>query len=981
MPALQPLLSLIQRGVDNTTHASNAAGSGDDALQVICAWPVSGQYGPGSRILYYVLIAACVLAQKSVWIRNACLAAALLLPAVAAVHAIVLAALHVDGAVDMDVFGAFQLCSIGILAAPVTVRLSRTYFNDPGRNTIFLWAGLILAGLLSLTVEFYRIGTSSCSEKEAGIPIPRDTHRFPYGNTTCGLVCSVTEGPFSPMRGGSAKDIYVIPAPDGLTFGTATLIAAACCVHAILWLASMMDKILEINFKSVSLRFMERETDGQLNDPIEGTNGATIGSMKKVNHMVRMFLSVVAVPVFGGAGLAILIIGERNFFSPQVKYQNEPWASIGLAAVGSLYLLLKSDGNSTVEGVCKHCAHHTNRSPSSRDSRSLRDSVDDSDRTRSPHVPVAHSATMSSSANDGMSPLRPSFTTLSRYLTGHASQATTVRSDVGGRRKVARMFHAVGKSFNSAAYEMMGTSGFEPTRAGDFPEIPGEANRNRKLKRIRERYNPPRDADGYETPLPRSRSRATSFLNVWSNENAMSSVSPDDVPIIRQSPLSRFRSSTLLILIVVCSAVFTDIFLYGLLVPVLPFALTSRAGVPVSEIPRWNGILLALYNLGLCIGSPAFGFLADRMSSRRLPFLAGLVALAASTLLLCLGRNVAVIAVGRVLQGLSAAICWAVGLALLADSLTERVGWALGWVNWAMTAGFLLSPILGGLAYENAGYYAVYYMAFGLIACDIVLRLFMKEGKAARTQNANVTDEDAPSRETRPVEADLVEPTHERPGGRSLQAGAGVANYWALIKSRRLLASLIGCIMQSASKFAFFAVIPPFVDKTFHWDALAAGLIFLCVLLPGFLSPLVGSVADRYGTKWLSFAGFALSVPLFVCLRFVAENTLSQKVLLGALLTLMGIALTLSSTPLMAEITYVIEDKDKEKPGIWGTKGVYGVGFGLFTTSFALGGVIGSFMAGYLYDGPGWETFGWAFGIWCAGGAVICAFFVGKPAT
>lgn len=191
------------------------------------------------------------------------------------------------------------------------------------------------------------------------------------------------------------------------------------------------------------------------------------------------------------------------------------WAPIvgtGLAAVGSLYLLLKSDGNSTVEGVCKHCAHHTNRSPSSRDSRSLRDSVDDSDRTRSPHVPVDRSATMSSSANDGMSPLRPSFTTLSRYLTGHASQATTVRSDVGGRRKVARMFHAVGKSFNSAAYEMMGTSGFEPTRAGDFPEIPGEANRNRKLKRIRERYNPPRDADGYETPLPRSRSRATSFV-------------------------------------------------------------------------------------------------------------------------------------------------------------------------------------------------------------------------------------------------------------------------------------------------------------------------------------------------------------------------------------------------------------------------------------------------------------------------------------
>ena len=54
--------------------------------------------------------------------------------------------LEITGAVDMDVYGAFQLMSIGILAAPVTVRLSRTYFYDRGRNTIFLWTGLILAG-------------------------------------------------------------------------------------------------------------------------------------------------------------------------------------------------------------------------------------------------------------------------------------------------------------------------------------------------------------------------------------------------------------------------------------------------------------------------------------------------------------------------------------------------------------------------------------------------------------------------------------------------------------------------------------------------------------------------------------------------------------------------------------------------------------------------------------------------------------------
>ena len=105
-----------------------------------------------------------MIAQRAEWLRQACLAGALLFPAVAAFHGIVLAALHIDGksfmqelrphfslvlgtgAVDMDVYGAFQLCSIGVLAAPATVRLSRTYFFDPGRNIIFLWTILVLTG-------------------------------------------------------------------------------------------------------------------------------------------------------------------------------------------------------------------------------------------------------------------------------------------------------------------------------------------------------------------------------------------------------------------------------------------------------------------------------------------------------------------------------------------------------------------------------------------------------------------------------------------------------------------------------------------------------------------------------------------------------------------------------------------------------------------------------------------------------------------
>ncbi|KAF5690906.1 hypothetical protein FCIRC_637 [Fusarium circinatum] len=321
MPALS--VTDAAESVATSVLFSRAVNETGDALQVICAWPVSGQYGTGTRVLYYVLIAACLVARREEWLVNPCLAAALVLPAVAAIHGIVLTAMHNPDAVDMDIFGAFQLCAIGILAAPVTVMLSKTYFNDPGRNTIFLWTFLLLIGLLSMTIEFYRIETHSCLIDASGNPVSPNASNFHYieGNN-CNLTCSTQNGPSSPMRGGSANNIYVIPAPHTLTFGTATLLAAACCVHAVLCLISMWDRVLEINWR----RRFGKPTDDAASEDDESANK---GVMKKVNDTIGFFLRILAIPVFGGAGLAILIVSEINFFSPQVNYQTEPMANIG----------------------------------------------------------------------------------------------------------------------------------------------------------------------------------------------------------------------------------------------------------------------------------------------------------------------------------------------------------------------------------------------------------------------------------------------------------------------------------------------------------------------------------------------------------------------------------------------------------------------------------------------------------------------------
>lgn len=172
-------------------------------------------------------------------------------------------------------------------------------------------------------------------------------------------------------------------------------------------------------------------------------------------------------------------------------------------------------------------------------------------------------------------------------------------------------------------------------------------------------------------------------------------------------------------------------------------------------------------------------------------------------------------------------------------------------------------------------------------------------------------------------------------------------------------------------------VLPLFVKDTFGWSSTAAGLIFFCIFIPGFISPLVGWVCDRYGARWPSTAGFALSIPPFVCLRFVTDSTVGHKVLLGALLAILGGTFTFANTPLMAEITYAIDAEEAASPGLFGKKGVYGLGYGLFCTSFALGGSVGSLMSGYVMDGAGWATLTWVLAVWMASGAVVVAWGVG----
>jgi MFS family permease len=373
--------------------------------------------------------------------------------------------------------------------------------------------------------------------------------------------------------------------------------------------------------------------------------------------------------------------------------------------------------------------------------------------------------------------------------------------------------------------------------------------------------------------------------------------------------LLTLRSSKPFILTTVCAAIFTDSIIYGILVPILPFSLRTRSGVQENDIQWWTSFILGVYGLMQCLGSPIAGYYADHSANRRNPFFLGLIVLGAATVLFGLATEVWVLILSRSLQGLSTAVVFSVGFAVVTDTVgREEIGLWMGTVLSCNTLGLLVSPPLGGLVYRKAGYAAVFWVVLAFIAVDVILRLLMIERKTAEkyyssTGREGITESSGTSygtfgdallssRDQSPKRSDT--PSIHSSSSPPLtpledKSPSTLPPVLTLLSSPRYLSALYGSFINIATLVAFDGVLPLFVKRTFHWSSLGAGLVFLNISLPqGILSPVVGQVSDKLGPKWISVAGFVLTAPSLVALRFVSQDSQAQVLLLCGLLVLTG---------------------------------------------------------------------------------------------
>lgn len=442
----------------------------------------------------------------------------------------------------------------------------------------------------------------------------------------------------------------------------------------------------------------------------------------------------------------------------------------------------------------------------------------------------------------------------------------------------------------------------------------------------------------------------------------------------------RWRSQRLFIIVTVGIGLFSDLFLYGIVVPVMPFMLRDRLGIDESAIQTETSRQLAAYAGSTVLFAVPVGLAADKLGSRKLPFVVGIVTLLASTAMLCAGTTLAVLLAARLLQGVSVAIVWAVGFATLQDLVgTSELGRVTGSIFSVVSVGELAAPALGGWLYDTGGMRAVFALCATVLLVDLTMRLLMLDKLEMEKYNV-VTDPSEDDTECDPSESttargcdggedDETSPLLQRRDESKdchfripEDAGWLARNLPVLfcMRNSRLSMAMAISLMQGTVFGVIDATVPIQLTKLFSFASNQVGMALACVVVPlaGLGQP-AGWAVDRYGPRALATAGYALTVPAVGFLSLPSLGVLPDAAKLPffcVVLALNGVALALTGPISFVEAGSVIESYHMANPGFFGKNGPYAQLYG-FNSLFFFGGLaIGPLVGGWLSEAYGFHV-------------------------
>ncbi|KAL4939187.1 hypothetical protein BDV06DRAFT_199356 [Aspergillus oleicola] len=414
----------------------------------------------------------------------------------------------------------------------------------------------------------------------------------------------------------------------------------------------------------------------------------------------------------------------------------------------------------------------------------------------------------------------------------------------------------------------------------------------------------------------------------------------------------RWRSSQSFIITTATISLFSECFLFGFIVPILPFMLERRLRLDPSHTQTFTTTLLTLYGLISLTSAPFIAHFADKTPHRKFPLLLSLTACATGTILVATSRTVWVLMVGQVLQSLASASVWIVAMATLVDNVDgKNKGKILGTAMSVVGTGVFAGPTISGTLLELLGYWPAWSGALLLLAVDFFLRVVMIDNWASKASEADGGDDT--NEQTRLLaessDAAIQPPEQEAEGDPSARGF-----YRTMLSNPHILASLLNTLALSLILASFDTTLPLHVRAIFNWGSLPVGLIFFGLQAPSItLGPVIGRLRDRVGLRVPTTVGWAVMVPLLWAMAVPGEKFTWGKlvgnegkgVYIGAVVGL-GFAFALLRGAGTFQMMTVVHELEAEKPNIFGPYGGNSRLSGLTEVPFNIGMMLGPLISG-----------------------------------
>ncbi|KAM4057405.1 major facilitator superfamily protein [Hirsutella rhossiliensis] len=443
-----------------------------------------------------------------------------------------------------------------------------------------------------------------------------------------------------------------------------------------------------------------------------------------------------------------------------------------------------------------------------------------------------------------------------------------------------------------------------------------------------------------------------------------------------------WRSKPSFVIVTVAFGLFTDLVLYGIVVPVLPFLLRDRFLVPDEQLQPYTSGLLAVYSASSVLFPLPAGWSASRVGSRRL-FLAGLALLCASSAAFAFAGSFTILLSSRLLQGMSTAIVWTAGLDMVQDTVPPgQIGEAIGTIFATISAGELVAPMAGGVIYEWAGTHGIFGISAALLVVDFAMRLLVVDSKTAIKYGAGDAN-DANDANHDGDDGDDGDQDQERYKIRGDVVGIfKTLPILHCFREPRLHVAMTLSLVQALLIGALDATVPIEAESLFGFSSLQVGLIFTALMTPYLaLGRLAGQAVDRYGTRTVTTLGYLYLAPCLVLLGLPGQHVVSGKYnnisLFCLALAMNGVGLAAVSSPAFVEAIDIVGKYESANPELFGVNGPYAQLFGFNSMYFFAGLGIGPILAGALRSQFGFLNMGVAFAAMSAMTSVASFFMVG----